>query len=79
MYEWGVVGLVEMGHVNVMCTCLRWRGVGKGEESGWMVGREGIECVRICVSSVISFSALIFIASFAWFLLASALVVFYSV
>ncbi len=52
---------------------------GKGEESGWMVGREGIECVRICVSSVISFSALIFIASFAWSLLTSALVVFYSV
>jgi len=44
-----------------------------------LVGREGIEYVRICVSSVISFSALIFIASFAWFLLTSALVVFYSV
>jgi len=53
-----------------------WGGHGGRER---MVGREGIEYVRICVSSVISFSALIFIASFAWFLLTSALVVFYSV
>lgn len=53
-----------------------WGGEGGRER---MVGREGIEYVRICVSSVISFSALIFIASFAWFLLTSALVVFYSV